>query len=153
MSNLSDFLGGSGGATTEVHNAYSDGGATATNLVVSNPTASKNTTLSLTTSFQDMLSITGSGRMPLCLLALTGSVTSRTLTLEVEVDGNIVFSAACGTVTTADYGLYAAGNPTYMGVATWVLGPGSPIVFNKSLVVRAKSSVTTTPVRLSYIVT
>ncbi len=153
MSSLSDFLDGSGGATTVVHNVYSGGGAAATTLIVSNPTASKSTTLSLTTAFQDMVSITGAGRMSLCLLALTGGVTSRTLTLEVEVDEVIVFSAACAAVTTTTEGMYAAGNPTYMGVATWVIGPGSPIVFNKSLVVRAKSSITTTPTSLNYIIT
>jgi len=69
MSSLSQFFGG-GVVTTTVQNSPSAGG-TYTDLIVANPTGSKAVTASIGTGYAEMLSITGSGQMPLCLLALS----------------------------------------------------------------------------------
>lgn len=154
MSNLSDFDGGSGVVTTTVHNYFTQGTVSATTLAVPTNTASLalSPAPTLTTSFQEILNISGSGRMPLCFLTNTAGVTARSLSLEVIVDGVTVCSVATSaTITTAGEGLYVAGCPSYEGA--WYLMPGPPIVFSDSLIVRAKASITSTAAALRYMIT
>lgn len=127
--------------TRAIVNAFSSSGTYINNINASSSTNMAKEVLSgpLTANvLSTLLSITVPGQIPF-LTAYTKDATSRTLRLQVIVDGAIVFDAAASNISSTYYGLVAAGQ-----AAGTALGPGNPIRFNSSCVVKVASSLTET---------
>lgn len=142
MSMASQFLGG--GATTAVINGFSSGGNFASGSVAANAGANGARELlsgALTANtLATLLSLTGSGHIPF-LSAYSKDTTSRTVRLQVTVDGVVVFDATSGAIATTSIGIVAAGCQPAAG-GGWV--DGDPIRFSASCVIRVASSLTET---------
>lgn len=139
-------------ATRQIINAYSSGSAKTDRIADSTKNAKTAASGSLTANtLAQLVSVTGTGWCPL-LYAYTEDTTSRTIRLQVVVDGVVVFDATSSAITVVNAGIVAAG--TFSGMTSSgqnYLADGECIRFNRSLVVRVASSVTETDkVTLAY---
>jgi len=140
MSNLTQFLGGA--ATTSIVNAHSSGGTQVQYLAAStsNGMVAVSSGALVANTLKTLLTVSGQGLVSM-LTAYALDTTARTVRLVVEVDGAEVFDATSSAISNGvGYGIYAAG-ANYGGS---MFGPGEPIVFNDSLVVKVASSVSET---------
>ena len=138
MSTLSSFMGG--GATRAVVNAYSSGGTLSSGDLRATVSNGGKAVLSgaLTANvLATALSVTGGGEVPM-LAVYAVDTTSRTMRLQVTVDGTVVFNATSSACTISTVGIAAAGN--YVSN----IQPSQPIRFNSSLLVEIASSLSET---------
>jgi len=89
------------------------------------------------------LTITGIGNVPV-LAVSQADATSRTLRLQVIVDGVTVFDSTSTAATTTNRAIIAAGSITQTSAGNFQLADGEPIRFYDSLVVKIASSLTET---------
>ena len=141
MSALTQFLGN--GPTTSVVNYFSSGGVRSTVVLTGSQYNGGKEVLSgalTANTLATVLSVTGSGSVPY-LACYVKDTTSRSVRMEVTVDGVVVFDATSDTAGTASgTGILAAGAAG--GSPTSV--QGDPIQFNFSLVVKIASSLSET---------
>lgn len=144
MSSFSQFAGG--GVTTAIVNGYETGGAAGASGIQSGKEVLSGALTANT--FATILSITGSGEIPL-LSCYTKDSTSRTLRMRVTVDGVVVFNpTASAAITSSGAGIYASGQFTASGL----FAQGTPIRYSNSLLVEIASSLTETDkVAISYV--
>lgn len=139
-------------ATRQIINGHSSGGVATGALTMQGSSFKTAASGSLTANvLAQLVSVSGAGWCPL-LLAYAADTTSRTIRLQVVVDGVVVFDATSSAITTINSAIVAAG--TVSGQATSgnsIVSDGECIRFNRSLVVRLASSVTETDkVTLAY---
>ena len=144
MSTLTQFLG-STGPISSIVNYYSSGGVnSAVAIVASSVNGCKEITpptLTLAATLYTALTVTGRGCVNI-ISAYTGNTTSRTVRLQVIVDGVTIFDATTDAITTSGHGLVAVGQVGDAG-GTGVSQVFQPVLFNASLVVKVASSVPT----------
>lgn len=135
---------GSSGPIATIVNYYSAGSVVSTNSLAANDTNNLKETLSgaltATVLSAALISITGRGRLN-SLVAYTKDVTSRTVRLQVVVDGVTVFDATSSATTTSGAGLVAVGTMEGSTPSAQVF---QPIDFNTSLSIKVASSITET---------
>lgn len=144
--------GGTIPATRQIINGHSSGGAATGALVMQGSVLKTVASGSLTANtMAQLLSVTGAGWCPI-LLAYTADTTSRTIHLQVVVDGVVAFDATSSAITTTNAGIVAVGAVSGQSTAgTEIVSDGECVRFNRSLVVRLASSVTETDkVTLAY---
>jgi hypothetical protein len=137
MSVLSQFIGGS--PTTSIVNYFSSGGVRAGVALTASAYNNAKEALSgaLTAgNLATVLTVTGGGNVSY-LACYPKDTTSRSVRMEVTVDGVVAFDATSDVAAaTAGHGILAAG---FLFGSTG--GPGYPILFNSSLVVKVATSV------------
>lgn len=137
MSTLSQFAGKA--ATRVIVNAHSPGSTTPISFSTSNRDGTRALSGALTANtLATALSVTGGGYCSIAAVQ-TADTTSRTLRLQVVVDGTTAFDATSAATTTSGAGIWAVG--TNSGGS---LFHGTPIRFNTSLVIKIASSITET---------
>lgn len=88
-------------------------------------------------TYETLLTITGSGWLD-HLTVVSGSTTSRTITVQILVDSQVVWTSVSGTITSASQGR------ALLGAVLGTSGYGAqrqPIRFNTSLEIKMKDSV------------
>lgn len=143
MSYLSQYFGGHR-ATAAIVNNHSSGAPAGITL---NATQLAKAVLSgalTANTLATVVSITGQGWMPVCAVQQEDA-TSRTLRLQVIVDGVTVFDATSAAGTTANRAIVAAGSHIQTSSGNYQLADGQPgIRFFSSCVVKVASSLTET---------
>lgn len=89
------------------------------------------------------LSVTGAGVVVMAAVRAEDT-TSRTLRLQLIIDGVTAFDYTSAANTTQDNGLIALGQSVLETTGVNVLRAGHPAVFNSSLVIKIASSLTET---------
>lgn len=127
--------------TTSITNYYSAGSVNSTGSIASATTFAKTTASGALTAntLATVLTVTGAGSCSY-LAARAADGTTRTIRLQVIVDGATVFDATTSAAATAGVGLIAAGSFNASSGAQ----PNEPIVWNSSLVVKVASSLSET---------
>lgn len=139
-------------ATRTIINGHSSGGAASGALTLQGSALKTVASGALTSGvLAQLVSVSGAGWCPI-LLAYAADTTSRTIRLQVVVDGHVAFDATSSSITTTNSGIVAVG--AFTGQSTTgnsILSDGECVRFNRSLVVRLASSVTETDkVTLAY---
>lgn len=133
MSTLSRFAGGA--PTTSIVNFYSSGGVNSGSALTGGVTTNAKEELSglmSDTVLKTVLTVTGGGEVPL-LFVTTKDTTSRTVRVQVTVDGAVVFDATSSAITTSGHGVVVVGQALS---TSYVQLSASGIRFNASLVVQ-----------------
>lgn len=121
--------------TRSITNSSSGGGTVET---ISNPGAKSVASGSTTANvLSTILTISGQAEVPILALS-SGDTISRTVRLQVTVDGTIVFDATSGTLVQPTQGIFAA------GCRSPYLQSGLPIRCSSSLVVKCCTNATET---------
>lgn len=144
MSSLSQFTGGRNQVASIV-NRWSSGtpagdnldtGASGINKGVANLTSGALTAATLAT----VLNISGRGTLNFCA-AKSVDATSRTIRLQVTIDGRVIFNTTTAAIAAVGSGLIAVGNITTSSDQTALF---QPISFNTSCLVQIASSLNET---------
>lgn len=142
MSQLTKFIG-SESSTAAIVNAHSSGSPAGVTL---NATQTAKAVLSgalTANTLATIVSITGVGVAPIIALQ-TEDTTSRTLRLQVIVDGVTAFDSTSAALTTANKALIAVGDIVQTSAGNYTLIAGKPVRFFSSLVIKAASSLSET---------
>lgn len=143
MSYLSQYFGGHRAAAAIVNN-HSSGSPAGITL---NATQLAKAVLSgalTANTLATVVSITGQGWMPVCAVQQEDT-TSRTLRMQVIVDGVTVFDSTSAAGTTANRAIVAAGSHIQTSSGNYQLADGQPgIRFFASCVVKVASSLSET---------
>lgn len=143
MSYLSQFLGAQR-ATASIVNAHSSGSPAGVTL---NATQLAKAVLSgalTANTLATVVSLTGQGRVPICALAQEDA-TSRTLRLQVIVDGVAAFDNTTAAGTTTNRAIVAAGNIIQTTSGNYQLAESpNGIRYFVSCVIKVASSLTET---------
>lgn len=142
MSTLSQFAGKA--ATRVIVNGHSSGSTASGATAVAGGQFKTVASGALTANtLATALTVTGAGWCS-AIHALTADTTSRTVRLQVIVDGVTAFDATSSAITTAASGLIAVGSPVTNSGGSVQLQEGAPIRFNASLVIKIASSLSET---------
>lgn len=132
--NLSSLGLGGFPPTKQVINAFSGGGVSVATIAASSTTNMAKEYLSgfLSTGVKSaaIISLTGPGQASYCA-AYSRDATSRSIQLEITIDGVVVFNPVSDFITATSRGVVAAGH----GAATAV-GPSEPLRWNSSFVAK-----------------
>lgn len=144
MTTLTQLYGGGAGPVTSINNYFSAGGVSTASNIASNANANAKEILSGALTAATLASLPGfplSGRGRLNLLtAYTKDATSRTIRVQVVVDGVTVFDATSDAITNTGSGVVPVGVVT---AATGALEM-QPIDYQSSLDIKIASSLTET---------
>jgi len=141
MSNLSQFVGGvESRSPTAIVNAFSDSPFTPQGVKVDLCKEILSGALTATT-LATVLSVTGAGVIGVVAIVPVDS-TSRTIRLQVVIDGVTVFDSTSTTMATTFQGAYAIGSVSTASTYSWACDEQIP--FNSSFVVKVASSLTET---------
>lgn len=144
MSDLAQFFGGQL-ATTAIVNAHSSGSPAGISLSTVQQLAKAVLSGALTAdTLATVVSISGRGWVPICAVQQEDT-TSRTLRLQVIVDGVTVFDSTSAASTTQYRGIVAAGNHTQDTSGKYQLTDSSNAIrFLTSCVIKVASSLSET---------
>lgn len=141
MSNLSQFVGGvESRSPATIINGFSDSPFTPASVKTDLCKEILSGALTATT-LATVLSVTGAGVVGV-LSILPVDTTSRTIRLQVVIDGVTVFDSTSTTVTSSTQGAYAIGSVSTTNTYSWACDAQIP--FNSSFVVKVASSLTET---------
>lgn len=143
MSYLSQYFGGQR-ATAAIVNAHSSGSPAGLTLNTSQLAKAVLSGALTANTLATVVSITGQGWVPVCAVQQEDT-TSRTLRLQVIVDGVTAFDATSAASTTANRAIVAAGSHIQTSAGNYQLADGHPgIRFFASCVIKIASSLTET---------
>lgn len=135
---------GGGQPPKSIVNGHSAGGTYQQSVMASNSAVKKTLSGELTANtLKSILTISGSGVLAMCYVS-SMNATSRTMRLQIIVDGTTAFDATSAAVTAADSALIGAGQVASKDASGyWYVIP-LPIPFSTSLDVKIASSLTET---------
>lgn len=143
MSYLSQFYGASR-ATAAIVNAHSSGSPAGVTLSSAQYAAKAVLSGALTANtLATIVTLTGQGFVPIIALQQEDA-TSRTLRLQVLVDGVTAFDSTSAAAATQYRALVAAGNVIQESSGKYQLADGWPVRFFASCVIKVASSITET---------
>ena len=145
MSGTQSALIGASRPPKSIVNGHSAGGTYQQSVMTTDSAVKKTLSGALTANtLKSILTISGSGVLAMCYVS-SRNATSRTMRLQIIVDGTTVFDATSSAVTAADSALIGVGQVASKdaGGGYWYVMP-LPIPFNTSLDVKIASSLSET---------